>query len=98
MDKKEVVDYIKEQIIYGGLELSELGHKLEDITDDTALISEDGLSLDSIDVLDIFVGIQRKYNLELGEITKEMMDEYCRTPLTLADLVIDKLASTQICA
>ncbi|KER03040.1 phosphopantetheine-binding protein [Photorhabdus temperata] len=91
MDKKEIIAYIKEKIIYENLELSEWGHELSDIKDDTSLISDDGLALDSVDLLDIFVAVQQKYGIELGNITKEMMEEHCRTPLTLAELVINNL-------
>ncbi|VEI20175.1 acyl carrier protein [Serratia plymuthica] len=90
MNRNEVITNIKEKIIFEDLELSEWGHELLDIKDDTLLLSEEGLALDSVDVLDIFVGIQKEYGIDLGEITKELMEKHCQSPLTLTELVIDK--------
>ncbi|OKB66489.1 hypothetical protein BHU62_11455 [Serratia marcescens] len=90
MNKNEIITNIKEKIIFEDLELSEWGHELSDIKDDTLLLSEEGLALDSVDVLDIFVGIQKEYGIDLGTITKELMEKHCQSPLTLAELVIDK--------
>ncbi|MBF4280912.1 hypothetical protein EAY27_27950, partial [Vibrio anguillarum] len=69
MNKNEIVVHIKEKIIFEALELSEWGHQLLDIKDDTPLLAEEGLALDSVDVLDIFVSIQKEYSIDLGEIT-----------------------------
>ena len=93
INKTDVITHIKEKIIFEDLELSEWGHELLDINDDTLLLSEDGLALDSVDVLDIFVGIQKEYKIDLGEITKELMEKYCQSPLTLAELVIERCGS-----
>ncbi|QJW54936.1 hypothetical protein HL670_01818 [Serratia plymuthica] len=90
MNINEVISHIKEKIIFEDLDLSEWGHELSDIKDDTLLLSEEGLALDSVDVLDIFVGIQKEYSIDLGEITKELMEKHCQSPLTLAELVINK--------
>ncbi|MFN3018644.1 phosphopantetheine-binding protein [Vibrio coralliilyticus] len=93
MNKNEIVAHIKEKIIFEDLELSEWGHQLRDIKDDTPLLAEEGLALDSVDVLDIFVSIQKEYSIDLGEITKELMETHCQSPLTLAELVMDKCAA-----
>ncbi|BEM28983.1 hypothetical protein IM817_17005 [Serratia marcescens] len=90
MNRNEIITNIKEKIIFEDLELSEWGHQLSDIKDDTLLLSEEGLALDSVDVLDIFVGIQKEYDIDLGAITKELMEKHCQSPLTLTELVIDK--------
>lgn len=90
MNINEVISHIKEKIIFEDLDLSEWGHELSDIKDDTLLLSEEGLALDSVDVLDIFVGIKKEYSIDLGEITKELMEKHCQSPLTLAELVINK--------
>lgn len=90
INKIEILNYIKEKIIFEDLDLSEWGHELLDIKDDIPLLSEEGLALDSVDVLDIFVGIQKEYKIDLGEITKELMEKHCQSPMTLTELVIEK--------
>ena len=41
-----------------------------DIDDDTLLFADDGLGLDSIDALELGVALQKKYGLELTNVTK----------------------------
>lgn len=76
--RKEVLMGIKEELI----DRLQLEYDLDDIDDDTFLFGG-GLSLDSIDAMDIIIGLQSRFGVILpeGEIAS------MRTINTLADFV-----------
>lgn len=41
--------------------------KPDDITDDTVLFAADGLDLDSVDVLELIVGIKKEFGVEITD-------------------------------
>ncbi|HHW79028.1 MAG TPA: acyl carrier protein [Xanthomonadaceae bacterium] len=76
--RKEVLMGIKEELI----DRLQLEYDVDDIDDDTFLFGG-GLSLDSIDAMDIIIGLQSRFGVILpeGEIAS------MRTINTLADFV-----------
>lgn len=76
--RKEVLMGIKEELI----DRLQLEYNVDDIDDDTFLFGG-GLSLDSIDAMDIIIGLQSRFGVILpeGEIAS------MRTINTLADFV-----------
>jgi acyl carrier protein len=77
-NRKEVLVGIKEELI----DRLQLEYSVDDIDDDTFLFGG-GLSLDSIDAMDIIIGLQSRFGVILpeGEIAS------MRTINTLADFV-----------
>lgn len=57
-----------------------------DIGDDTLLFSEDGLGLDSIDALELVLGLKKTYGIVL-EANDEKTREHLRSVSTLASLI-----------
>jgi len=57
-----------------------------DIDDDTVLFAEDGLGLDSIDALELVLGLKKKYGIVL-EAGDEKSREHLRSVATLAALI-----------
>ncbi|HAO31339.1 MAG TPA: acyl carrier protein [Candidatus Competibacter sp.] len=76
--RKDVLSSIKEELI----DRLQLEYSVDDIDDDTFLFGG-GLSLDSIDAMDIIIGLQSRFGVLLpdGEIAS------MRTINTLADFV-----------
>ena len=66
---------------------------LEDITpadigDDMPLFAEDGLGLDSIDALELALGLKKKYGIVI-EANDEASRQHLRSVATLANLIAD---------
>lgn len=66
---------------------------LEDITpadigDDMPLFAEDGLGLDSIDALELALGLKKKYGVVI-EANDEASRQHLRSVATLANLIAD---------
>ncbi len=76
--RKEVLVGIKEELI----DRLQLEYSIDDIDDDTFLFGG-GLSLDSIDAMDIIIGLQSRFGVILPEGDIASM----RTINTLADFV-----------
>lgn len=57
-----------------------------DIDDDTLLFADDGLGLDSIDALELVLGLKKKYGVVL-EAGDEKAREHLRSVATLASLI-----------
>lgn len=57
-----------------------------DIDDDTVLFAEDGLGLDSIDALELVLGLKKKYGIVL-EASDDKSRQHLRSVATLAALI-----------
>lgn len=84
MDKKEIKENLKKMIV----QRLELKIKPEDIKDDLPLFDQDdgreGLGLDSVEALEIVVGIEQIFNVTVEE--GEYKDEFYSIN-TLADFI-----------
>ena len=78
-ERREVLEAIKEELV----ERLELEVEPEDIDDDTFLFGG-GLQLDSIDSMEIIIGMQARFDVMIEEDDIEPL----RTINTLADFVI----------
>jgi acyl carrier protein len=89
MDK----EIIKEKIKFMLIRRLMLDIKEDDIKDDMILIGYDengnGLGLDSIDILDIIVGIKEEFGIK---VTKEENKKFIETVSSIADYIADKLS------
>lgn len=79
----EIIGFIKKDLLLERLELEETGLQLEDIADDELLLDEGGLSLDSVDALDLLVGIEKAFNYRIENIDKTFIEENCKSITTL---------------
>lgn len=58
----------------------------DDIGDDTPLFADDGLGLDSIDALELVLGLKKKYGIVL-EANDEKTRQHLRSVASLAKLI-----------
>jgi acyl carrier protein len=86
-----ILQFIRKDLLIERLDLGGNGVELSDIEEDTALLGE-GLSIDSVDALDLLVGIEKKFGLEFPEIGPAFVEASCKSVRTLIDLVVDGLA------
>jgi acyl carrier protein len=86
-----ILRFIKQDLLIDRLDLGGSGVELSDIEEDTRLLG-DGLSIDSVDALDLLVGIEKKFGLEFPDIGPAFVEASCKSVRTLADLVVDGLA------
>lgn len=65
-DKNQLLKWVKEELIFKRLNLADLGLSVSDVGDDTLLFRKEGLDLDSVDGLELAVGIEQKLGLKNG--------------------------------
>lgn len=85
---------IKKDLLLDNLDLANDGVTLEDIKDDTPLMG-DGLSIDSVDALDLLVGVERKFRLSLPDLNASFIESTCKDVGTLADFVVSQLEKSE---
>lgn len=85
--QREVIERIKDLLLVR-LELADTGLTADEITDDHLLLDEAGLGLDSVEALDLLVGIEKTYGFQIKEINKTLIETACRSVGALADFVI----------
>ncbi len=85
--RKDVLNSIKEELI----DRLQLDYSAEDIDDDTFLFGS-GLSLDSIDAMEVVIGMQSRFGVMLPEGDLASM----RTINTLADFVQEEVATEEV--
>ncbi len=73
---KSIAETLKHDVLFEGLELSELGVELEEITDDVTIIGDDGLALDSVDALEILSLLKRHFGIEVSTPNKEFFEDH----------------------
>jgi acyl carrier protein len=82
---------IRNTILFEGLELDGLGVRLEDLTGETMLLSEQGLALDSVDALEIIVALQKVFGLSIPDLDTTFFETNLHTVGTLVDYVVAAL-------
>lgn len=71
MEKREMKEEIKKMII----ESLELDVELDEFTDEIPLF-DGGLELDSVEVLEIVVGLERLFNIKIKDLEDQRKDFY----------------------
>lgn len=92
MDKisyDEALKYVREELLYNRLKLEELGIKLSDIQEDTFLFNQEFIGLESIEILDIIMGIQKKFKIKIGSLNREEVMKIFSTPRNIANFIVD---------
>ena len=90
MKKEEIIKKIKEKVLIERLEL-------EDITpeeiDNAAPLFGAGLGLDSVEALDVVVGVEEEFGVQVPKEMGEEMRERFYSVNTLADFILDMLSN-----
>ena len=89
MDKQKTLEWVKKELIFKRLRLEDIGFKLEEITNDTHLFTEEGLDLNSIDGLELAVGIEQKYGVKIGKMKEDISNERFLSPSTITDFILE---------
>jgi acyl carrier protein len=85
--REAILLFIKKDLLLEGLDLESDGLTLDDIKDDTLLLGE-GLAIDSVDALDLLVGVEKKFGLDLPDLDANFVASTCKSVGTLADFVV----------
>lgn len=81
-----ILDTIK-QLLLVRLELEDTGLTAEEITADTLLLDDSGLALDSVEALDLLIGVEKSFGLRIENIDKRFIEATCHSVSSLADYV-----------
>ena len=79
-------------LIIEALDLEDI--RPDDIGDDTSLFADEGLGLDSIDVLELGVALRKKYRLQLIKGDSQVREHF-RSPRTLAEFIHSQNIASQ---
>lgn len=91
--EREVIDYIKRWLLLVRLELEDKGFRPEQISDNELLLDDSGLKLDSLEALDLVVGLEQKYGTLFDIPDEASLRAYCHSVSSLAGLVVNRLNS-----
>jgi acyl carrier protein len=92
---EEVKAVIKQDILMNRLELGDAGISLADLHDDTLLMDDNGLALDSVDTLDIVVAIEEYFGFAIEQVDANFFDNHVSTIESLAQYIIGRLANKE---
>jgi acyl carrier protein len=92
--REAVLHFIRKDLLLEGLDLAGDGTTMDDIGEDTRLLGE-GLAIDSVDAMDLLVGVEKKFGLDLPDLDARLIESTCRSVGTLADFVMARLGAAQ---
>jgi acyl carrier protein len=87
IQRTEILHYLVNSLFLDRLELADAGYGPDDFSEETMILSKDGLGLDSVDVLDLLVGIEKKYQLKPIEIDAGFIEGECASISSVIDMV-----------
>jgi len=88
-NQKELLKWVKEELIFKRLNLLDLGLSPDDIGDDTPLFQKEGLALDSVDGLELAVGIEQKLGLKVGKLKEDTAKTKFATARSICDYILE---------
>ncbi|WP_440055551.1 hypothetical protein ACSLBF_05250 [Pseudoalteromonas sp. T1lg65] len=88
---ESVMQFIKQDIIVDNLEVVD---SIDEIENDAQLIG-DGLDLDSIEVLDLVVSIEKKYHFKFKDFPEQLIQEKMKNISTLAEFVHEQATAAE---
>jgi acyl carrier protein len=91
----DILGAVKQDLLLGRLELEDTGLTLADIKDDEKLLDDNGLALDSVDALDLIVGIEKLFSFKVEEISKEFIERVCLDLSSLVDFIVKELEGSK---
>jgi acyl carrier protein len=89
--RAEIMLYLVNSLLLDRLELANEGYGPNDFSEDTLLLSDEGLGLDSVDALDFLVGIEKKYQLKPIDIDNNFIRESCASISRVLDMVQSRM-------
>ena len=92
IDRKKIEDFLVNEIFLKRLELDEDGFTPDDFSEDTLVFDKSGLGIDSVDALDLLVGIEKQYNFEPVAIDGDYIQEKCSSIASIIDMIIERMA------
>lgn len=98
MERKAILDYLINSLLLERLELADDGFTAADFNEDTELLGPNGPELDSLDALDLLIGIERKYQLEAIEINGDFIEQHCGTLASVIDMVQARIRQAALAA
>ncbi len=87
--KTKLLKWVKEDLIFKRLNLEDLGLSINDVGDDTLLFRKEGLDLDSVDGLELAVGIEQKFGLKIGKLTEDTAKNKFATACSVCDYIFE---------
>lgn len=92
-DIADIERIIIDDILFGTLDLADLGHERDQIGGATALFDEtDGLGLDSLAALEVAVAAQQKFGFKIETLDRTFFENNCKTVNSLAQYVRSRLS------
>jgi len=88
-DYPSLLGWVREELIFKRLKLEAIGFSLDEIQQDTVLFGDAGLSLDSIDGLELAVGIEQAFGLKIGKLTADIAGEKFKSPETITRFILE---------
>jgi acyl carrier protein len=89
MNKTSIQKWVKEELVFNRLRLGDVGISLDEIQHETPLFEDEGLSLDSIDGLELAVGIEQKFGIKIGKMTPEIAHKKFKSVATITDFILE---------
>jgi acyl carrier protein len=90
MDKENLLlKWVKESLIFERLNLADTGLRIEDVGDTTPLFNADGLDLDSVDGLELAVGIEQKFGIKIGPLNEALARNKFANALSIRDYILE---------
>lgn len=84
----QVIDTIKHLLLVR-LELEDTGLTAEQINLDCLLLDESGLGLDSVEALDLLIGVEKSFGLQIKNIDKTFIESTCHSVRSLTQFVLN---------
>ena len=91
IERAEIMRYLVNSLLLDRLELANEGYSPGDFSEDTLILSDQGLGLDSVDALDFLVGIEKKYQLKPIDIDANFIKDSCASISRVIDMVQARL-------
>lgn len=86
-NEKELLKWVKEELIFKRLNLADLGLSVDAVGDSTLLFKKEGLDLDSVDGLELAVGIEQKLGLKVGKLKEDTAKTKFATARSICDFI-----------
>ena len=96
IDRTEIMHYLINSLLLDRLELANDGYGPDDFSEETLLLSDEGLGLDSVDALDFLVGLEKKYQLKPIDMDKDFIKESCTSISRVLDMVQARLLPSAV--
>jgi acyl carrier protein len=96
IQRSDILNYLVNNLFLERLELGDAGYSAGDFSEETQILSSDGLGLDSVDVLDLLIGIEKKYQLKPIEIDSTFIEEVCSSISSVIDMVLERMQAAAL--